>query len=149
MTQWIESRGDTVWLFFFLAALNGFWDLSSLTRGWTQALAVKVPSPNHWAAREFQHWLLRLANQKWDNFHMTLLGHIPVEPNALLWGSPSHWDESCVAILANSPSWGSRQEPVPTTRYMNVIPVLSTIWSGMREVEWESHPAEPRESPEP
>ena len=27
--------------------------LSSLTRDQTQALAVKVPSPNHWTAREF------------------------------------------------------------------------------------------------
>ena len=28
-------------------------DLSSLTRNWIQALAVKVPSPDHWTTREF------------------------------------------------------------------------------------------------
>ena len=39
--------------FFFLATLCGLWDLSPLTRDWIQATAVKVPSPNHWTAREF------------------------------------------------------------------------------------------------
>ena len=40
-------------LFFFLAMPLGMQDLSYLTRDQTQALAVKVPSPNHWTAREF------------------------------------------------------------------------------------------------
>lgn len=39
--------------FFFLAALYSSWDLSSLTRNRTQALAVKAPSPNHWTAKDF------------------------------------------------------------------------------------------------
>lgn len=40
--------------FFFLLTVPGnLWDLSSLTRGWTQALAVKVPSPSLWTIREF------------------------------------------------------------------------------------------------
>ena len=38
--------------FFFLAAC-GRWDLSSLTRNWTWATAVKALSPNHWTARKF------------------------------------------------------------------------------------------------
>ena len=36
-------------IFLFLATLHGLWDLSSLTRDQSQALAV---SPNHWTARE-------------------------------------------------------------------------------------------------
>ena len=32
-------------------------DLSSLTRNWTWAIAVKVLSPNHWTAREFLRFL--------------------------------------------------------------------------------------------
>ena len=32
---------------------RGLRDLSSLTRGWTQAVAVEALSPNHWIAREF------------------------------------------------------------------------------------------------
>lgn len=40
-------------VFFFLAALHSSWDLSSLTRNRTQALAVKAPSPNHWPAKDF------------------------------------------------------------------------------------------------
>jgi len=39
-------------LFFFLAASRGMWDLSSLTRDRTQALAVKGWSLNHWTARK-------------------------------------------------------------------------------------------------
>ena len=31
---------------------HDLWDPRSLTRGQTQALAVKVHSPKHWAARE-------------------------------------------------------------------------------------------------
>ena len=39
------------------------WDLqvlSSLTKDWAQALTVRVPSPNHWTAREFQGWHLKI-----------------------------------------------------------------------------------------
>ena len=32
---------------FFLALPHCLWDLSSLTRDWTRATAVKVPNPNH------------------------------------------------------------------------------------------------------
>ena len=38
---------------FILAVLCGLRDLSSSTRDWTWAPAVKAPSPNHWTAREF------------------------------------------------------------------------------------------------
>ena len=38
---------------FCLAAPRSLQDLSSLARDWSQATAVKVPSPNHWTAREF------------------------------------------------------------------------------------------------
>ena len=37
----------------FLASPHDLWDLSSPTRDWTHATAVKVPSPNHWTTREF------------------------------------------------------------------------------------------------
>ena len=33
--------------FFFLAKPSGLWDLSSLTRDWTWAMAVKARNPNH------------------------------------------------------------------------------------------------------
>ena len=36
-----------------MAAPHGLQDLSSPSRDSTQATAVKVPSPNHWTAREF------------------------------------------------------------------------------------------------
>ena len=39
--------------FFFLVTPHSLWDLSSLNRDWTRALAVKAPNPNHWSAREF------------------------------------------------------------------------------------------------
>ena len=45
----------------FLAALCGLWDPSFPTRDWSRALAVKVPSPNHWTAREFLLWLFSLV----------------------------------------------------------------------------------------
>ena len=46
--------------FFFLAGLHSLQDCISLTRDWTQALAVNVPSPNHCTTREFQkeHFIL-------------------------------------------------------------------------------------------
>ena len=36
----------------FLAMTCGSWDLSSPTRDWTWAPAVKAPNPNHWTTRE-------------------------------------------------------------------------------------------------
>ena len=43
--------------FIFLTSPCSLWDFSSLTRDWTEALAVKALRPNHWTAREFA-WLL-------------------------------------------------------------------------------------------
>ena len=40
-------------LFFFFGLTTRFVDLRSPIRDWTWAPAVKVPSPNHWTAREF------------------------------------------------------------------------------------------------
>ena len=45
--NWVVFQGC------FLAIPCGLCDLSSLTRGWTRATAVKAPSPNHWTTREF------------------------------------------------------------------------------------------------
>ena len=39
----------------------GLQDLSSLTRHWTQATAVKAPSPNHWTTRELSTPMVFLA----------------------------------------------------------------------------------------
>ena len=42
------------WVIFFGGAVPcSLQDLSSLTRDWTQAWAVKALSPNHWSTREF------------------------------------------------------------------------------------------------
>ena len=38
---------------FFSTTLHSLQDLSSLTRNWTWARAMKAPSPNHWSTREF------------------------------------------------------------------------------------------------
>ena len=38
---------------FVFATPCGLQDLSSLRSGWTQAPAMKVPSPNHWTVSEF------------------------------------------------------------------------------------------------
>ena len=58
----------------FLAALHGLQDLSSPTRDWTWALAVKVPSPNHWTAREFpQFYFQSFCSVIWINSVYALL----------------------------------------------------------------------------
>ena len=49
-------------VFFFLAMPHGLQHLSSLTRDWTWATAVKAPSPNHWTAREFPKLVLYLIS---------------------------------------------------------------------------------------
>ena len=44
--------------------MNGLWDLSTLTRDWTWALAVKMLSPNHWTARKFPiKWFGEVKNK--------------------------------------------------------------------------------------
>ena len=49
-----------IYLFIYLficlvVSWHGLQDLSSPTSDWTQAPAVKAPSPNHWPAREFPY----------------------------------------------------------------------------------------------
>ena len=39
---------------FFFSKMARMWDLSSPTRDRTQALTMKVLSPHHWIAKEFQ-----------------------------------------------------------------------------------------------
>ena len=51
------TRGDGIFIlkvffFFFLVVPCGLWDLSPLTRDWTQATEVKAWNPNHQATRE-------------------------------------------------------------------------------------------------
>ena len=63
------------WVTFFWRARGGeeySRDLSSATRGWTWALAVKAPSPDHWTARKFP----------WVTFKYAQL----VQKTILLWG---------------------------------------------------------------
>ena len=36
----------------FVAMPHGLWDLSSLSRNWTWAMAVKTQNPNHWSTRQ-------------------------------------------------------------------------------------------------
>ena len=40
-------------VYFVLAEPCSLWNLNSLTRDQTQALAMRAPSLNHWTAREF------------------------------------------------------------------------------------------------
>ena len=47
-----KSGCHLIGLFFFQATSCSLWDVSSLTRDWTCALAVKVQSSNHWTTRE-------------------------------------------------------------------------------------------------
>ena len=44
--------------FFFSFLIHDLWDLGSLTRDWTQALAEKTQNPNQWTSREFPIMLL-------------------------------------------------------------------------------------------
>ena len=62
--------------FLCLATPWGLWCLSSLTRNWTQATAVKAPSLNHWTARESPRYPsldLRNENSFIMNRHCILL----------------------------------------------------------------------------
>ena len=58
-TSWSHSFITQFFVFFvFLAAPRGLGDLSSPTRDWTQAPAVKASSSNHWTTREIPYILL-------------------------------------------------------------------------------------------
>ena len=63
--------GGSVVVFGFLAPLHSLWDLSSPTRDWTWAPAVRASSPNHWIAREFpSHGFFKdiLESLSWPGF---------------------------------------------------------------------------------
>ena len=65
----ISLSTTAIFFFFFFWLPRTAWgDLSSLTRDWTQAMAVKVWSPNHWTAREFPQLL-----QYYPNISLTLI----------------------------------------------------------------------------
>ena len=84
ITSWLSSFGmelsslficlsldlfciNLIWDFCFVLAMpNSLQDLSSPTRDWTWALAVKTLSPNHGAAREFPYIDLILKWARWN-----------------------------------------------------------------------------------
>ena len=47
LAKLVFSLIEDVDFFFFLATLYSLWDLSSRTRDWAQATAVKAQNPNH------------------------------------------------------------------------------------------------------
>ena len=49
-----KKRPEGIWVLgFFLAMLHSLWNLSSPTRDWVRATAVKVQNSNHWVTWEF------------------------------------------------------------------------------------------------
>ena len=56
---------------YFIGTCHAMRDLSSLTRDRTQALAVKVLSPNHWTTREFPSFILYIWT--FENFALKIL----------------------------------------------------------------------------
>ena len=65
-----------------LTTLLGLQNLNSLTRDWIWFPAVKVPSPNHWTAREFPHlsfkpWKIKAGvTSKIKIIQIFIFGHI-------------------------------------------------------------------------
>ena len=97
-------------IFFFLATLCSLQDLSSLTRDWTPAPAMKAPSPNHWTSREFPEFhlfwsqiVILQINQKELNFPFlkhrflkpieTLIGRI-LHREKVLFLNVLHWEDN-------------------------------------------------------
>ena len=74
--------------------LRGLWDLSSLTRDWKWATAVKVPNCNHWIARKFPH------SKRW---HLESSGKcVMYSPAASAWASDvqlAQWDRQKLFLL--------------------------------------------------
>jgi len=50
-----------------LATLYGLWDLSSPTRNWIQATAVKAGSPYHWTTRKFPHFKILFESSRFSS----------------------------------------------------------------------------------
>ena len=48
----LVSMHSTHFIIYLLATFHGTWDLNSLARDWTCAIAVEAQSLNHWTARE-------------------------------------------------------------------------------------------------
>ena len=53
LSSWPVCISVEFFCFIFSAMPCGLWDLSSPTRDWTWAPAVKAWSPNHWTARDY------------------------------------------------------------------------------------------------
>ena len=74
-SSWQNGFLFLFWVFLFLAVPGNLWDLSSLTRDWTQAPALQVPSPSLWTIRGFPRngsqetswttWVCDLTNVHW------------------------------------------------------------------------------------
>ena len=79
-------------IFFPLVAPHSLWDIRSQTRDQTRASEVKVPSPNHWAARGFPpppppafYWYRNYSKETvtcFSSFHPQLTP-VPTHPSAI------------------------------------------------------------------
>ena len=68
------SLGYQVGFFFFLALLQGLWDLCSLARNQTWATAAEESGSNHWTAREFPEISVYAAFQMFYNHTWLVAG---------------------------------------------------------------------------
>ena len=68
VSKFYKSRiSSGVFFFFFLALLQGLWDLCSLARNQTWATAAEESGSNHWTAREFPEISVYAAFQMFYN----------------------------------------------------------------------------------
>ena len=77
----------------FLATPRVLRDLSSPTRDRTQALAVKVASPNHWTAREFPICGILKIKQTSEYKKIESDSHIREQTNGYQWGEEREKDK--------------------------------------------------------
>ena len=67
VSKFYKSRISSGVFFFFLALLQGLWDLCSLARNQTWATAAEESGSNHWTAREFPEISVYAAFQMFYN----------------------------------------------------------------------------------
>ena len=75
-----------------LATLYGLWDLSSPTRNWIQATAVKAVSPNLWTTRKFPHFKILFESSLFFLRWVLLFSHVQ------LFVTP--WTAACQVFLS-------------------------------------------------
>ena len=127
-----------MFFFSFFLAPHSMWDITSLTRDWTQASAEEVQSLNHWTTREVPEnvflYSFKLVDPYFTFSHLKRFCAIYFIITWLKWGRDRHRNRVSIPVFDSFCRPQQQRGPWILSHRAPASPLLPSPWSN-----WRSH----------